>query len=99
MRWLDGGKNLADQLIESASPEPGSTASNLIPIFDSLPTPRYTRQSNYLLLENLCFGDCSLNRYAGPVVSCLATRHRTVVFGCPETLLLNFLPECRSAHR
>ena len=30
---------------------------------------------------------------------CLATRHRTVVFGCPETLLLNFLPECRSAHR
>jgi L,D-transpeptidase catalytic domain len=32
-------------------------------------------------------------------VICLATRHRTVVFGCPETLLLNFLPECRSAHR
>ena len=25
-------------------------------------------------------------------VICLATRHRTVVFGCPETLLLNFCP-------
>src|SRR5271166_3480730 len=32
-------------------------------------------------------------------VTCLATRHRTVVFECPETLQLNFLPECRSAHR
>ena len=32
-------------------------------------------------------------------VICLATRHRTVVFGCPETLLLNFLSGYGSAHR
>ena len=32
-------------------------------------------------------------------VICLATQHPTVVFGCPEILLRNFLPECRSAHR
>ena len=28
-------------------------------------------------------------------VICPATRHRMVVCGCQETLLLNFLPECR----
>ena len=33
-----------------------------------------------------------------PVI-CLATRHRTVVFGCPEILLRNFLRECTLAHR
>jgi hypothetical protein len=39
MRWRTAARTLRDQLIESASPERGSMASNLIPIFDSLPTP------------------------------------------------------------